>query len=242
MRQVLPRHLGPRLRAKLQPVSAWAALLVAMRRRGRGTELWIGDSHAMSFNRDLQLSMFMRAPEGQLILRVGTRIMWSLSRKGFPPRVLRVARFVSWFGTRGALVPIFVTGEIDVRCHLAEREDQNFEFVGEYVSRCQAIAESFKAERLVVVVPPPPCEFTPNLEAFPIVGSLEQRVRAFEALRKAIVNEVSTVPGAQVLDSTDLLADENGVMKRELTDDGCHTNTTGIALVRGRVAELGLPN
>ena len=125
MRPVLPRHLGPRLRAKFLPVSAWAALLVAMRRRGRGTELWIGDSHAMSFNRDLQLSMFMRAPEGQLILRAGTRLMFSLARTGFPPRVLRVARLVRLFGMRGSLVPIFITGEIDVRCHCANREDHS---------------------------------------------------------------------------------------------------------------------
>lgn len=239
MRPILPRHLGPRLRAKV-PVSAWIALMVAMRRRGRGTELWIGDSHAMCFNMAPRLSMFMRGPEGQLIVRVGPRLMWSMAQRGFSPQVMRVVRFVSWFGTRGAFVPLFSAGDIDVRCHLAEREDETFEFVGAYMSRCQAIATSLKADRWVVVMPPPPCATTPSLADLPVVGTLEQRVRAFDSLRKAIVDEAGAASGAQVLDMTDLLANEDGYMKPELTNDGGHTNTPGIALVRGRVEEFGL--
>jgi hypothetical protein len=96
---------------------AWAALLVAMRRKSRATELWIGDSHALSYNQRVHYSGFTRAPGGQIVLRVGPRLMWSLATKGFPARVHRVERAVSRFGVPGSIVPVFIAAEIDVRCH-----------------------------------------------------------------------------------------------------------------------------
>ena len=65
-------RLVVRIRGKLWPVAAWALLLVAARRRSP-TELWIGDSHAMTFNQGIDNAMFFRTPQGQLILRVGAR-------------------------------------------------------------------------------------------------------------------------------------------------------------------------
>src|SRR5882757_1264821 len=146
--RIEPHALSDRIRGKLLFLLAWPTLLWAMRRRSRRTELWIGDSHAMCVNREVTNGMFMRAPDGQLILRAGARLMYSIARKGFPERVMRVARFVNRFGRPGALVPIFLAGEIDVRVHLPERPDAPFDWMAEYVERCAEVARLLKADRM----------------------------------------------------------------------------------------------
>ncbi len=235
--RVLPSHLLPRALAKLRPLQAWVHLLLRLRSR-RTTELWIGDSHAMSFNQHVGLAMFMKAPEGQLVLRVGARLMFSLATKGFPPRVHKLAGFIGRFGRPGAFVPYFVAGEIDVRCHLAHRTGP-MEFVASYVERCAGIAHEVGASRLVVVVPPPPSRTVPNIEELPVVGSIEERVAAFDRLRDALASAVAATPGAGLLDATAALAAPSGELRAELTEDGCHTNLDGVALVRREVHALG---
>lgn len=228
--------LGARVRGKLLFVPASIVALIAMRRRAR-TEVWIGDSHAMSFNRDIVSSMFMRAPEGQLIYRIGARVMWSLAANGFPPRVLKLARFANRFARRGSLVPVFSAGEIDVRAHLVPQLDKGFDFVGAYVEQCRRVAELLKAERSAYIVPPPPCNLQAEDVWYPIVGTLEERLKAFDGLRSALAEAVEQVPGAVLIDATDVLAGPDGGMRLEFTDDGCHTNMTAVPLVRAVVAQ-----
>jgi hypothetical protein len=216
-----------------------------MRRTSRPTELWIGDSHAMSFNRRIVMGAFLTGPDGQVILRVGPRLMWSLGTKGFPPRVLKVARLVGRRGVPGAVVPFFVAGEIDVRCHLASHPDETFEFVDTYVQQCRSVSALMGATRTVIVVPPPPCDYSDvdgavDLDPYRIVGSLDERLRAFRGLRSALAGAVAGHPGVDLLDCTDLLADSAGVMQSDLTDDWCHTNVRGVELVRARVRSCGL--
>jgi hypothetical protein len=235
--RIIPPHLGARLGAKLEPVRAWFVLLTALV-TGRPTELWIGDSHAMCFNQPVSLAMFLRGPTDQLILRAGARLMWSMAQKGFPPRILRVARVAGLRG-RGNFVPVFVAGEIDVRCHLPGR-DPDFAFVDTYVDRALAIARTLHAPRAVFVVPPPPSATCPNIEEFPIRGTVQERIDAFHGLRAALAEAVGTHPQAELLDMTDELGDDDGSMLQDLTDDGCHTNAAGVAIVRARVGELHL--
>jgi hypothetical protein len=230
-----------RLLAKLAVVPAVATLL----RPSTGKELWIGDSHAMSFNQHVGLGMFMRGPEGQVIFRIGTRLMYSIAQKDFPPRLSRLARLmrlgrrVGLVGPSDGLVPFFVTGEIDVRCHLTEH-DGDYGFVSLYVQRCRAAAASLGATRAVIVVPPPPSATCPDVEQFPIKGDIAARITAFEGLRTALQAEVSRHPELTLLDATDQLVDADGALSSDLTDDGCHTNLAGVALVRGRVRGLDL--
>src|SRR3954453_23448537 len=133
-----PHVVVERLLAKLAVVPALVTLLW----RSTGKELWIGDSHAMSFNERVGLGMCMRGPEGQVIFRIGTRLMYSIARKDFPARLyrlarmLRIARRVGLVGDRDSIVPFFVTGEIDVRCHLTQH-DGDLQFVGDYIDRCR---------------------------------------------------------------------------------------------------------
>jgi hypothetical protein len=234
--RIEPHRLSDRIRGKLLFLLAWPSLVLAMRRRSRRTELWIGDSHAMCVNRRVTNGMFMRAPEGQLILRAGARLMYSISRKGFPPSVMRVARFVNRFGRPGALVPIFLAGEIDVRVHLAERLDSSFDWVSDYVERCAEVARLLKADKMGFFVTTPPVDVPEADVWFPINGAIEERVEAHRRLREALTSAVAPMPDATLVDLTDMLIGPTGAMPIELTFDGAHTNLETVARIRERLA------
>ncbi|HEX6389184.1 MAG TPA: hypothetical protein VFZ89_07055 [Solirubrobacteraceae bacterium] len=239
-KRIEPYRLSERVLGKLLFLLAWPTLVVAMRRRSRRTELWIGDSHAMSVNRKISNSMFMRAPEGQLILRAGARLIYSLADKGFPPNVLRVARFVNRFGRPGALVPIFSAGEIDIRVHLPKRLDDDFDFVAGYVAQCMEVARVLKADRVGFLVPTPPVDVPEEDVWFPIGGTLEERLAAHRKVRDGLAAAVERTPGAVLLDFTDDLVGPSGGMPVELTTDGAHTNAAAVARIRARIGEYGL--
>jgi hypothetical protein len=229
-----------RIRGKLLFLVAWPSLVVAMRRRSRRTELWIGDSHAMSVNREVTNSTFMRGPEGQLILRIGARLMYSIARKGFGPRILRLAHFVNRFGRPGALVPIFLAGEIDVRVHLPERPDGSLDWVTEYVQRCGELANLLKADRFAFFVTTPPVDVAATDVWFPITGTIGERVEAHRRLREALTQAVEPMPSAVLIDLTDLLAGRDGAMPADWTMDGAHTNLDTAARIRMRLADYDL--
>jgi hypothetical protein len=236
-----PHLLSDRIRGKLLFLIAWPSLLVAMRRRSRRTELWIGDSHAMAVNRELSNAMFMRGPDGQLILRAGPKLMYSIARKGFPPRVMRVAWLVSRFGRAGALVPVFSAGEIDVRVHLPIRLDAPLDWVAEYVDSCMRLARLLKADRSGFFVPTPPVDVPEDDVWFPITGPIEDRLDAHRKLREALAKAVESVPNAVLLDTTDLFTGgPTGGMPIELTRDGAHANLEAVGRIRSRISEYRL--
>src|SRR4051794_9406364 len=212
--------------------------LLAAARRRRPTEVWFGDSHAIFLNQDYTSAKLSRAPEGQIVWHLGGRLMWSLAHNGFPPRGHRVARVLRRIGRAGSVVPVFVAGEIDVRCHLVPRSTQpgySLDFVADYVRRAQALATEMGAPSLIITVPVPPSDDCPRNPEFPIKGTIGERVQVFRELRRALIQAVADSgngPEIRLVDATELLADDSGELRSELTDDGCHTNAKGVRLVR----------
>jgi lysophospholipase L1-like esterase len=220
--------------------------LVAAARRRRPTEVWFGDSHAIFLNQDYTSAKLSRAPEGQIVWHLGGRLMWSLAHNGFPARVHRVARALRLIARPGSLVPVFVAGEIDVRCHLVPRSTQpgySLDFVADYVRQARALAAEIGAPSLIIAVPVPPSDDCPKNPEYPIKGTIEERVGVFRELRRALIQAVAATgdgPEVRLVDATELLADDTGELRSELTDDGCHTNATGVRLVRTAVRGLDL--
>ncbi|WP_141006116.1 hypothetical protein [Nocardioides humi] len=60
-------------------------------------------------------------------------------------------------------------------------------------------------------------------------------------MRSALTVAVGATPTPmlRLLDLTDALSGPDGLMRDELTDDGCHTNAAGRDVVRREVAALG---
>lgn len=241
-----PHRLVDRVQGKLLFLIATPALLAALRRPWGVTELWIGDSHALTFNRKVTNGNFVRGPEGQIILRVGARLMHSLAFEGFPPRAVRAALLIGRFGRPGAIIPIFSAGEIDVRVHLASRLDDPLTWVGNYVTQCMRMAQVMRAPRVGFVVPPPPADVRPEDVWYPVNGTIEERATMHARMRDALTAAVAEVPlgpdvpQAVLIDVTDELAGPSGAMRLDLTADGHHPTAAVIPMVRDQVRRSGL--
>jgi lysophospholipase L1-like esterase len=232
-------------RALYRVLVALVALLRATRST-RTTELWFGDSHAAYINARYAHAGLSKTPDGQIVWHLGPRLMSSLARNGFPSRVNRGARLLGALNKRGALVPIFIAGEIDVRAHLVQRSksvDFDLTFVADYVRNARRLADLIGATCVVFVVPVPPSSTWPVFTDFPINGSIDERIAVFRQLRTALAKAVAELEGpptAVVVDATDLLVDSSGALSGELTDDGCHTNSDGSKFVRDRLEQIDL--
>ena len=232
------------LRACFGGLTVLGVLLRAIR-SSRVTELWFGDSHAVQMNAVCRKGRLFRADE-PVVWCLGPRLMSSLARRGFPICVNGGARILGIFNKRGALVPIFITGEIDIRCHLVQRSrsaDFDLTFVGDYVRNARRLAKLIGATCVVFVVPVPPSSRCPMTPTFPVDGTIDERIAAFQKLRTSLAKEVAELDGlplAVVVDATNLLVDESGALRGELTDDGCHTNLDGSRFVRDRLEQIDL--
>lgn len=237
---------GPRARLRLVRYRTRAR--VALLRLGAGIarrdaeEVWIGDSHAVLLNTARFPVVVERVEAGRYVSHLGPRLMYSVARDDFPGMLRRAARAFRLLPGSGTITYVFCLGEIDVRCHLAPRLDDPPDpaFVAGYLRRVRELVHRLGATDAVVVVPPPPSGAIRDHEAFPTVGTVEERLRAHRWLRQTLHEAARTALPADVprgitlrlLDPTDALSDENGLLRGDLTDDGCHTNAAGRAVVR----------
>jgi hypothetical protein len=194
-------------------------------------ELWVGDSHAVLLNTGRFPVLMESVGRGRFIWHVGPRILYSIATTGFPPFVERMARLLRRLPRRRPLTAVFVFGEIDVRCHLAPRLVAGMvdpDFVAAYVRRAVDLATAVDADRTVILVPPPPSSAPLEDIEYPVVGTLDERLAAQAWLRRALTAAAAAHNSrVQVIDSGPALSADDGIMRRELTDDGSHTNTAG---------------
>ena len=237
------RHALRVARARLQARIGIVRLTWAVA-RGRVDEVWFGDSHAVLFATPrFPFPGLDPVAERRWVWHQGPRLMYSVARDDFLPamyrwlwplRLLPGSARVRWFVS---------FGEIDIRCHLAPRLAQGADlgFVSGYAERVTRLARHVRAREVLVVVPPPPCADTFDHDAFPVVGTPAERLAAHRAVRARLEEEVArTRDGVRLrlLDLTRALAGPDGLMRAELTDDGCHTNDAGRAVVRREVEQL----
>jgi hypothetical protein len=219
----------------LRTVLTLADLVRRSRRKGQSIEIWVGDSHAMWCNATATVARVSRASSGAYVWHLGPRLMWSVARDGFPRPVRRFFRALGSFA-RAEVVPVFLLGEIDVRCHLAGRVS-DMRFVASYVDRIEGLVRGLRRPFAVLVVPPPPSSSAP-LSDLPVRGDLAERLAAFQSLRDALGRATTgrTTP-MLLLDVTDQLLGEHG-LRAEFTDDRVHTNGQGAVVLRQRLVSL----
>lgn len=208
----------------------------------RPVELWVGDSHAQAHNGPRTNTVLSRRRDRVFVWYLGPRLAWSVANRGFPGDLQRFLRLVGRLPRRGGVVLCVLLGEIDVRAHLAARAPQardDFGFVGSYVGRIAELSGVLRARQVVVVTPPPPTPggaFNPD---WPVRGSFTARLTQFDALRRALAQEVATAGSEFVLlDLTPELEGPDRGLAAALTDDQVHLNAAGVVIVRRAMAEL----
>jgi hypothetical protein len=232
---------GRRALAMLRFGLALARLVLAARRGP--VQFWIGDSHSVWLNRSWPAPPLSQAAPGRWVWHIGPRLMYSLARDGYPPAVHRVARLLRLTGAGRAVTPIFVSGEIDIRCHLAGYLDRpgGTDFVAGYVAAGRSVARAAGAQRVLFVVPVPPSDAVPDYAGFPVLGTLAERLTAFAAVRAELARAAAgsdEQPPAAVIDATADVSDAQGGLRVELSVDGCHLTPAGAQFVHRRLAEL----
>lgn len=211
-------------------------------------DLWIGDSHALFLSgltpRPYHSPRIAPSVPSRFVWHIGPRLMWSIARKGFPRGVRRTCGLAGLaVRTHGRRSLTLVFGEIDVRVHLGTRVGWR-PFTSAFVLRGVELAERLRAQRLAVVSPVPPCDIGADNPNFPRVGSLAQRVDAHTRLSSAMRAWHGTTIGrvtVVVIDPACALAADDGSLHSDWTDDGCHTNPAGAALVQA-VLERAVSN
>lgn len=257
LEQASRRGARPRPSVRMQ-IAVWKALaanalvsgvaltrLLVSSRSHHHTELWVGDSHAQHFNSGQRVhARLFRGREGQFIYHHGPRLMYSIATRGFDARVVSFVKVLAKLTPPGRLIPIFVAGEIDVRCHLVPQSSSphfSFDFVDAYVARAAAIADLLNAPAVVLAVHPPSSPMAPDRPDYPVRGSGKARLEMSERLRAEVRRAVKDRSGPRpvlLLDATSDLADAQGALLPGVTDDWIHTNSTGVSLVRRHVRSL----
>jgi hypothetical protein len=207
----------------------------------------IGDSHAVLLVEGvMQSRRVVSVDPTTTLLYLGPRLMHSVGRDGFPSWVLCLVR--SWRRSvlaRGRRTVALLLGEIDLRCHLAKpgRSDQEtLERLAEsYLVQARSLADQLGPDgRVVVCSPNPPSTTYESDEAFPVVGSADERAAILDRLCRSLAGGIQAANDKRLrfLDVRPLVAGPNGHLREEFTFDGCHLNAAGAALVRAKLAEL----
>jgi hypothetical protein len=232
-----------RLRLRAYRIREGVLALIGMARllrslaRGGVDELWIGDSHSVLLNTSrFPFPTLAPVDDRRWVWHLGPRLMFSMARDDLLPSVRRFARLAGRIQRARDVRYLFVFGEIDIRCHLAPRlqRGEHLDFITAYVDRVAALVRVLGGSRAVIVVPVPPAVDALDHSAFPVVGTPDERLAAHDALRRRLIEEAAgrSAPPVEVLDLTTALAGESGLLRDDLTDDGCHTNDAGRAVVR----------
>jgi len=199
----------------------------------------IGDSHVVS----LTDSKYERIVSAKICRIMGRKhffislwfrdtLAFQVSKGEFPTTAARLARAFGLLGNIGAKY-VFCFGEIDIRCHLADPE-KNTGFINSYILNCIKLVKA-KPKDVMFLTPTPPSDFYLDHPSFPRSGNLNERVRAHNDYC-AELEDGAISNFCRYINSQSALVDGHGGLRRELTEDGCHLNSKGAAIIRNIVS------
>ncbi|MBN1440396.1 MAG: SGNH/GDSL hydrolase family protein [Anaerolineales bacterium] len=230
-RKTSPAILGGSFRR----IRAWcwrAASLVHRSFPRRPAVHAVGDSHAKF--------IFRGAPDIRLH-HLGPVTMHRIARDG------RAALLLSDLGVHDRDIVIWCLGEIDVRCHLvpqARRQGVTVaslaaSLAGGFLRSVSEIQKDARALRTVILSVIPPTDQAPN-PAFPIAGTLAERVEARRILNRSLAEQCSAFD-FHFLDPFDPFADPEGALRRSMSDGNVHVGPSHADRVLEPVRDLCSP-
>lgn len=191
----------------------------------RDVSLLIGDSHAVAIYSALNQGSTKHLSSKYYLERLGPRLMYSISKKGFllrerTIRKLKLLRFDRIF---------VIVGEIDCRVYLSDETRDNTKdsaWVRDFLKKCVNMSGLLGISDLVIVSPPPPSDIGDGDPRFPRTGSISSRVKATNWLAETLQNEIALNYDGEVkfFDIWTQVTRSDSTLDPKYTDDGVHIN------------------
>lgn len=190
-----------------------------------------GESHAEVFNSfGNELSIFVHHLPAITMHRIG--------RDG-----LRLINFKE-HGIKEHDVVVFVSGEVDVRCHIGKQRDLLGRKLDEiidtlaknYFSTILANKSMYQDVLCIVYCVVPPCDRVYNA-SFPFYGTLEDRVDISLRLNKKLF-QYGEKYGIQTLDVFNFYCDSRGMLRSDISDGGIHIGTVYTQPIKEKLLDI----
>lgn len=235
------------MRHRLRVVRAHALAWIGIARlalaiaRGRVDQVWVGDSHAVFSAADRFPPLGVGSTvDRNWVWHLGPRLMFSIARDGFKPELHRTFRLLSRIPRTREVLWLFSFGEIDIRCHLVPRvaAGDRLDFIGPFVDRLQEVADDLRVPHVVYVVPVPVGIDDFDHEAFPVVGTNEERRTTHGVVRTRVQEEIASRPRVLALDFSDEFCNSDGWYRSDFHTDGIHASDAGRAVVQSTLRQF----
>lgn len=198
------------------------------RKRTHARVLILGDSHAIQFYKHLVSGS---SEDRSILFWLGPKLMHTIAIKGFGISFLQLAVLKIW---RPQECLIWI-GEIDVRMHMVKHMNTpsgSLEWVDTFFEKLVSLYKQLGEPDLTLFSPVPQVDKNNEGSEFPAFGSLSDRVH----VQKELVSKCRFVIADRVLpikylDVTIDLQNQDGSLKKNLTDDNCHLNAKGFERV-----------
>lgn len=192
--------------------------------RGSKTEIanvWLGDSHA-SFNSGIPLRDLLRRSGTDALIWLGPRLMFSISKDGFPDFLFKPRYKNLMKGNRKLLVSF---GEIDIRVHLSRESSkvQKFEWVGSYVEAVSELLNFWNPSVVFILGPVPPSGGMVDSQ-FPVNETLALRIEGTNLMNEKLATQTSNNPKIRFVSLSSLLGDNEGLLLSKFYQDGVHAS------------------
>ena len=210
-------------------------MLIALRSFSkRNISLLIGDSHAVAIHSALNHEFTKKLTPSYYLERLGPRLMYSISKKGFllrerTIRKLKLMRFDRVY---------VIVGEIDCRVYLSDESlpyAKDSIWVRDFLKECDELRRELEVSELVMVGPPPPSDIDFEYSQYPRAGSISARVNATKWLSETLQNEIALHYEGKVrfIEIWSQVTNRDSTLDPNFTDDGVHINLHSASKISG---------
>lgn len=187
--------------------------------------VFVGDSHAVFIRQGLRIGVHGSQPINSLLFWIGPRLMYSVSKSGFPTTVLFKIMMWVW---RPKLVVISL-GEIDIRMFLHDTTLRNAEWVYDYLQKVEELRVHTRIESIYVLSGIPVSDLPPT-DVIERMGTLSERLEGYRWLQSEIQTQLSQFEefvNIHYIDLGNSLVGIDGSLSRDYSNDGIHVNSIG---------------
>jgi lysophospholipase L1-like esterase len=221
-------------------------LRLLVKSQSKSQIVFMGDSHAWYLANCVPATpkshVFLNE-QGELVIWLGPRLMYSVGAKGFNFGALQALALLIAKKKNFSYLVVCL-GEIDCRMYSSKLENSSdlVKLVNRYYEHLLRTSETYGFREVLVITPIPPSDLGAVNESFPRRSSLETRVSTTSILTQNLI-EFSEKFGFKTINSQALLGLASsstiiGELNGAYSLDGCHVNKDGAELIRMHINSI----